>query len=96
MRLWMLIIAVLVALSMPAYAKKSNASKGCMVGGCSGQLCVEQGDLGVTTCEWRAAYGCYQIHGVCTRQKNGTCGWNKTKKLQRCLNNSLGGTPAAM
>lgn len=93
----LLMIALLLALTAPAFAQKaSKTTGGCMVGGCSGQLCVEEGDLGVTTCEWLAAYGCYQTHGVCARQKNGKCGWNKTKKLQRCLKTPPGGTPASM
>lgn len=60
---------------------------GCMIGGCSGQLCVneEDGDV-VSTCEWREEYACYR-DATCEKQDDGNCGWTETSSLRRCLNN---------
>lgn len=59
---------------------------GCMVGGCSGQLCGDgmlKSDL-ITTCEYRPEYACYQS-ATCERQRDGQCGWTTTPKLTQCL-----------
>jgi hypothetical protein len=68
-------------------SKVSTAPKAgsCVVGGCSGQLCVDssQGDV-VSTCEWRDSYACYQ-GATCERQQNGQCGWTATPTLTQCL-----------
>jgi eight-cysteine-cluster-containing protein len=58
----------------------------CVVGGCSGQLCIEEGDPGFSTCEWRSEYACY-ANAVCKRQTNGDCGWTQTAALETCLEN---------
>lgn len=66
-------------------------ANGCAVAGCSGQLCVsadEAGDI-VTTCEYRAEYGCY-AEAVCEPQADGQCGWTETPELQQCLANPPG------
>ncbi|WP_437996668.1 hypothetical protein WMF26_37605 [Sorangium sp. So ce185] len=63
----------------------------CVVGGCSGQLCVEADNDLATTCEWREEYACYQEHGVCERGASGECGWRETPELKACLG---GGEPA--
>jgi thiol-disulfide isomerase/thioredoxin len=60
--------------------------KRCVKGGCSGQLCVEEGSDDVTTCEWRSEYACY-ASARCERQSSGQCGWTQTLELQACLNN---------
>jgi hypothetical protein len=57
---------------------------GCVVGGCSSQLCVEEGVEVVTTCEWTAKYSCYQA-ATCERQVTGACGWTDTPALRQCL-----------
>lgn len=58
----------------------------CVVGGCSGQLCVEPGDDGASTCEWNEVYACYQQFGVCERAAaDGACGWKPTPELQNCI-----------
>jgi eight-cysteine-cluster-containing protein len=57
----------------------------CVVGGCSGQLCGEQGDELVTTCEWHDSYACYQRYGVCERQADGQCGWTASELMDACL-----------
>lgn len=58
----------------------------CVVAGCSGQLCVEAGTDGITTCEFRAEYRCYES-AVCERQASGACGWTDTPQLRQCLRN---------
>jgi hypothetical protein len=64
---------------------ESTVAEGCIVGGCSGQLCVDssEGDI-ATTCEYRAEYACYQS-AVCERQATGKCGWTETQELRACL-----------
>ena len=61
---------------------------GCMVGGCSGQLCGEVTEIEgmVTTCEFRAEYACYK-QSQCERQTTGKCGWSQTAELMACLAN---------
>lgn len=61
---------------------------GCMVGGCSSQLCVDikDEDGAVTTCEYREEYACYQT-ASCERQTSGQCGWTESKELNSCLLN---------
>lgn len=57
----------------------------CVVSGCSGQLCVEEGsDSGVTTCEFRDEYACYKT-AQCGRQQDGSCGWTQDAALSACL-----------
>jgi hypothetical protein len=63
-----------------------QAAGGCKVAGCSGQLCVEEGSDGISTCEWRPQYACYRT-ATCQRQPSGQCGWNQTQELQSCLAN---------
>ena len=59
---------------------------GCVVAGCSGQLCVSAAEAGgvVTTCEYRSEYICYK-EASCEPQADGTCGWTETPQLQQCL-----------
>ncbi|APR79401.1 Tryptophan synthase alpha chain [Minicystis rosea] len=58
---------------------------GCVAGGCSGQLCVEENsDIG-TTCEWQEVYACFHAFGVCERGAGGECGWRQTKELEACI-----------
>ncbi|WP_437659432.1 hypothetical protein [Sorangium sp. So ce1182] len=61
----------------------------CMVTGCSGQVCADEGVI--TTCEYREEYACYSEHGVCERGASGECGWRQTPELEACLG---GGEPA--
>jgi eight-cysteine-cluster-containing protein len=57
----------------------------CMVGGCSGQLCLDHSEGGsMSTCEWRQEYACYR-EAKCERQSNGKCGWTPTPALTSCL-----------
>jgi hypothetical protein len=65
-------------------------TKGCIVGGCSGQLCVESGneDNAVSTCEYTELYGCYK-EARCERQASGECGWTQTQTFLQCQNDIL-------
>jgi hypothetical protein len=61
----------------------------CVIGGCSGQLCVEAGSKSFGTCEYLPQYACYPRLGTCARQSDGTCGWTPSSALQDCLKNPL-------
>lgn len=71
------------------------AANDCIKTGCSGTVCTEPGKDVMTTCEYKAEYGCYK-EGVCERQADGSCGWTQTPELQACLANPppLDGAPA--
>lgn len=62
-----------------------SPGKKCVVGGCSGQVCGEEGSGLVTTCEYREEYACYK-KATCERQATGQCGWTMTDTLRQCLN----------
>ncbi|MEB2343600.1 MAG: hypothetical protein OZ948_02540 [Deltaproteobacteria bacterium] len=56
---------------------------GCVVSGCSGQICAERPYA--TTCEWRPEYACYR-EARCGRYGPGdTCAWEPTPELLACL-----------
>ena len=61
--------------------------KPCKKTGCSSQICADE-DV-VTTCEYRAEYGCYQ-RAACERQRNGECGFTMTRELSECLRRARG------
>ena len=65
-----------------------GGERDCVVSGCSGQLCVEEGDPGISTCEWRPEYACYR-DARCERQPNGQCGWTMTPSLRACLDDPI-------
>lgn len=66
---------------------------GCKIGGCSGQLCLNESDEDVlTTCEYRAEYACYK-NAKCERQDNGMCGWTPTEELVSCLSAAFQSEP---
>ncbi len=73
--------------SRSSSSRSAQARDGCKIGGCSAQLCVESTDDGISTCEWTAAYACYQS-ATCERQPNGQCAWTQTRNLTQCLNNA--------
>jgi hypothetical protein len=58
---------------------------GCLVSGCSSQICGEAsaGPV-ITTCEWQPIYACYQT-ATCARQPSGECAWTPTPELEACL-----------
>jgi hypothetical protein len=62
-----------------------SEEKKCVRAGCSGQLCMEEGQPGgITTCEFLPQYGCYH-QADCARQANGECGFTVTDTLMECL-----------
>ncbi len=99
MRHFLMIVMACVILPLAACGKEKNSPSpsfdlaeaktegACMVGGCSGQLCIraDQADGAVTTCEWTAAYGCYSQFGMCAQNADGSCGWRDTPDLRNCL-----------
>ncbi len=56
---------------------------GCVVGGCSGQLCVE--DEWVSTCEWLPHYACFRAARCGRFGPAGACAWEPTPELAACL-----------
>lgn len=61
----------------------SVLGSGCVVTGCSGEVCAEEEVI--TTCEYRPQYVCYKT-AICERQASGECGWTETPELTACLN----------
>jgi hypothetical protein len=61
------------------------ASTGCVVGGCSGEVCSDasQGPL-VSNCIYKPEFACYKS-ARCERQADGACGWSQTYDLVECL-----------
>lgn len=70
--------------TLPVFVTPSSG--GCMQGGCSSELCIEEGEDVASPCIWREEYRCYQ-QAECTRQDNGECGFSKTPELAMCLEN---------
>lgn len=69
-------------------SEQLRASGGCVIGGCSGQLCLGPDEEDVfTTCEFSPVFTCYQNYGTCQPQADGQCGWSQTSELASCLAN---------
>lgn len=64
------------------FAPPAPSSQPCRATGCSGQVCADEAVM--TTCEYRAEYGCYKT-ARCERQASGACGWTETAELSACL-----------
>ena len=79
-------IAPIVAPIAPGTSGGTASAGRCYVGGCSSQLCTDKPDA-VSTCEYTAAYACYQ-GAMCERQASGQCGWTETSSLRSCLANA--------
>ncbi len=63
----------------------SNVSQGCEIGGCSGELCVDEGsDEIYSICIYREEFACTKLT-TCERQPNGACGWTETPEYNQCL-----------
>jgi hypothetical protein len=67
-------------------------ASGCLVSGCSGQVCADQ--RWETTCEWLPHYACYQAANCGAFGADGSCGWEPTPELEACLA-ELDGAPAS-
>ncbi len=60
----------------------ARATGGCVIGGCSAQLCGDK--EAISTCEYTETYACYQS-AQCARQSDGKCGWTMSSELKACL-----------
>lgn len=58
-------------------------ASGCVVSGCSGQLCAEEPMA--STCEWLPQYACYQSERCGRFGPEGSCAWEPTPELAACL-----------
>ena len=56
---------------------------GCVVGGCSGQICADEPLA--STCEWRPHYACFRDAHCGRFGPAGSCGWEQTSELAACL-----------
>lgn len=63
----------------------ANTISGCVVTGCSGQICADE--QVASTCEYRTEYACFQ-HARCERQSDGQCGWTETEAYASCVANA--------
>jgi hypothetical protein len=61
---------------------KAVTKDGCVITGCSGQVCAEEEIT--TTCEFLPEYACYK-DAVCERQPDGSCGWRETPDFLACI-----------
>lgn len=60
------------------------ASDGCVIGGCSAQLCADEPLA--SDCAWLPEFACYRAPDArCERQPSGACGWTPTPALEACL-----------
>ncbi len=60
----------------------------CQIGGCSGTLCMKEGEDIVGACDWKDSYACYQPARnltQCVATPAGNCEWKQTKELESCL-----------
>lgn len=71
--------------SISVYLSQSTSADGCIITGCSGQICSDEEVA--TTCEYKNYYGCY-ASATCERQSNGQCGWTQTPELLVCIEDS--------
>ena len=69
---------------LPPKCVVSQTMPKCVVGGCSGTLCGEEGEDLISTCEYREEYQCYK-QAVCERQPTGKCGWTETSQFKACM-----------
>lgn len=69
-------------LRTPIKFKTAQAQNGCVITGCSSQVCADSEQI--TDCAYREEYACYES-AVCERQSDGNCGWTITDELRVCL-----------
>lgn len=61
---------------------------GCMVGGCSSEICSDEGgEPAVSPCIFQPEFACYRT-ARCEKQTNGSCGWTQTEELRACIENA--------
>jgi len=56
---------------------------GCVVSGCSGQICADQ--VWASTCEWLPPYACFRTARCGNFGPGGSCAWEQTPELLACL-----------
>ncbi len=65
----------------------------CVVSGCSGELCVEEGsEQGISNCIYNPAFACYK-NAMCERQTTGACGWTATRESEACFKAQIDALP---
>ena len=63
----------------------SGPAAPCVRGGCSGEVCMEEGGEGGTTaCVMLDEFACYGT-AKCERQPDGKCDWTPTPELTSCI-----------
>lgn len=62
----------------------SSAGLGCVIGGCSNELCVAEGEDVASPCIWTEEFACYE-GAICEKQDDGKCGWTQTAELTTCI-----------
>jgi len=78
---------------MTAGSSGPIAVPGCIISGCSHQVCHSISSPSVvTTCDWQGKYRCYQASfAICGRkagrpkQEEDECEWQMTPEMQECL-----------
>lgn len=68
--------------SQAVSTSKPSTKDGCVVGGCSGEVCADKEMA--SACIYKPEFACYRT-ATCEKQKNGACGWTQTKELASCL-----------
>ncbi|MCX8166640.1 MAG: hypothetical protein N3E37_02195 [Candidatus Micrarchaeota archaeon] len=67
---------------------QKRVSNDCMLGGCSGELCLDKisdsGNHVASVCVYREEYRCLH-YSICERQKDGKCDWTITDEYSKCL-----------
>ncbi len=69
--------------------EEAGAFDGCIISGCSFQLCGEMEKT--STCIFQAEYACY-AKARCERRADGLCGWTETKAFQQCIRDVTAGS----
>jgi len=59
--------------------------KGCVVGGCNSELCLEEGKENeiYSICLYKPEYTCLK-HAICEKQQSEDCGWTVTEEYNVC------------
>lgn len=70
------------ALVAPEEGKSPVVNDGCIVSGCSGEICGEQSM--VSNCMYRPEFSCYK-GATCERNKGGKCEWVESDELNKCI-----------
>ena len=73
----------------PSEPDKPASGPPCVKSGCSGIICVEQGNEVMSICDFKPEYACYK-EARCERQPSGQCGWTETPELQSCIQDARG------